>query len=135
MPDGAQPIGGYRVGVSLATVSGEPTRDRYLQLIASSDALIFVVDSQRSRLQANLDCIAVVRGVLAELSRPDLMLSVQLNKRDLPDIVEADELARLLEVRLPHFPMGVASLGVGVFEAMTVPLVNLFRAERAIRSR
>ena len=90
---------------------GDPPADA----LAGADAVVFVADSQASRLEANAESL---RGLRQELLLngidPGIPLVVQYNKRDLPDALPLDELeARLNPLRLPRYE-AVATQGLGV---------------------
>lgn len=113
---------GYRVRLHLCTVPGQIAQEQTRRLVLRHvDGIAFVVDSQRARLEDNLQSIVDLdRNLRAQGDDPDrLPLVVQYNKRDLPGVMPVDELRRALRV-----PSGVVEIeavavrGVGVFETM-----------------
>lgn len=112
----------YRVRLHLCTVPGQIAYDTTRQLVLKNvDGIVFVIDSQPTRLEANFESI---RNLETNLRRqgddPDRMpLVVQYNKRDLEGIMPVSELRSGLRV-----PTGVveheasAMSGTGVFETL-----------------
>jgi signal recognition particle receptor subunit beta len=113
---------GYRVRVHLCTVPGQIAHDETRRLVLRHvDGVVFVVDSQAGREEANL---ASIRNLYTNLALqgddPDLMpLVVQYNKRDLPGALPVAALRAVLGV-----PAGVTEIeasalrGTGVFETL-----------------
>jgi len=111
---------GYTVRLHLCTVPGQIALDQTRRLVLRNvDGIVFVVDSQRERLDDN---IASIRNLEANLllqgDDPSRMpLVVQYNKRDLPSSMPIRELRAALAV-----PEGVPEMqacavkGEGVFE-------------------
>ena len=99
---------GYDVRIHLCTVPGQIALDETRKLVLRHvDGIVFVVDSQRGRLDQNVESI---RNLYTNLSLqgddPDRMpLVVQYNKRDLTDIHTVEELAAALGV-----PAGVPQI-------------------------
>jgi signal recognition particle receptor subunit beta len=114
-------IRGFRTRFHLYTVPGQVFYDASRKLILRGvDGVVFVADSQEERMDANLEALDNLQGNLKEhgyefLKTPYVL---QLNKRDLPNAVPADELkASLLRKNEPVFE-AVAPQGVGVFETL-----------------
>jgi mutual gliding-motility protein MglA len=111
---------GYDVRLHLCTVPGQIAFDQTRRLVLRNvDGIVFVVDSQRDRLEDN---IASIRNLEANLvlqgDDPSRMpLVVQYNKRDLGSALEISALRATLAVPpgVPEIP-AVALRGVGVFE-------------------
>jgi signal recognition particle receptor subunit beta len=110
---------GYRVRIHLCTVPGQIALDSTRQLVLRHvDGVVFVVDSQATRIEANVDSIQNLETNLRmQGDDPDVMpLVVQYNKRDLPNALPVAELHAALNV-----PDGVrefeasAVRGEGVF--------------------
>lgn len=113
---------GYRVRLHLCTVPGQIAYDTTRQLVLRNvDGVVFVVDSQESRLEANYESIRNLETNLRmQGDDPDaLPLVVQYNKRDLPDVMGVSALRSALGV-----PDGIveheasAVRGDGVFETL-----------------
>jgi len=114
-------IKGFRIKFQLYTVPGQVYYNATRKLVLSGvDGLVFVVDSQRSKLQENLDMMENLRENLAEyrIDLNDVPMVIQYNKRDLLEIVPVEELERLVNTRkLPSFE-AVAIQGIGVKETL-----------------
>lgn len=117
---------GYQVRLHLCTVPGQIAYDRTRQLVLRNvDGVVFVVDSQASRMEDNRQSIVNLDANLRRQGDdPDrLPLVVQYNKRDLPGVASIRELRQELAV-----PRGVpeveaiATRGVGVLETMKTVL-------------
>ena len=74
------------------TVAGQ-TRFRPLRkrIFNGTDGVIFVVDSQRSRLQDNIDSLKELKRVAGKSLIQKIPMLVMLNKRDLDDLISIDE--------------------------------------------
>lgn len=113
------PLDGYRVRVQAFTVPGQVKYNltrRYV--LMGVDAVIFVADSQAARRGENLESLQNLKENLAAngIAYEEIPLVLQLNKRDLPDILPVEELAGDLNDReAPVFPSS-ATRGEGVFE-------------------
>jgi len=117
---------GYQVRLHLCTVPGQIAQAQTRKLVLRHvDGIVFVVDSQRARLEDNLQSVIDLdQNLRQQGDDPDrLPLVVQYNKRDLEDIGSIQELRRELRV-----PKGVPELeavavrGVGVFDTMKTVL-------------
>lgn len=114
-------VGGFKIRVQGFTVPGQP---KYQQMrkyvLKGADAVVFVVDSQRSRLDENIDSMRSMRDQLREQpgTSEDVPVVLQYNKRDLDDVLEESTLDRHFRFRddVVAFP-SVATEGRGVFEA------------------
>ena len=116
-------VRGFKTRFHLYTVPGQVFYDASRKLILKGvDGVIFVADSQTERMDANLESIDNL-GVNLRSQGYDLLSMpyvLQLNKRDLPNVVPADEMKRLLMRKNPPEPVfdAVASKGIGVFETL-----------------
>ena len=114
-------IRGYKTRFHLYTIPGqtfyEASRDFILKGV---DGVVFVVDSERSRMEANLEAwdhfqLALERQGY-DMSRIPLVF--QYNKRDLPDAAPIDELQSTFNpMKRPHFE-AVANRGEGVMATL-----------------
>ena len=112
-------VGGFKVRIQGFTVPGQPKyRQMRKYVLAGADAVVFVVDSQKSRLQENLESLQSMRDNLKAATAAEIPIVVQYNKRDLPDILSEHELDKHFRFRpdIEAFP-SVATEGQGVFEA------------------
>jgi signal recognition particle receptor subunit beta len=117
-------IGGFKTRLQLYTVPGQVFYNTTRKLVLKGvDGIVFVADSQKAVLDANVESLKNLRENLAEigLNLDDIPLVLQLNKRDLPSISSVDEMTAALdpERRYEHVE-SVASSGVGVFETLKV---------------
>lgn len=114
-------ISGLRPKFGLYTVPGqvyyEATREAVLR---RADALVFVVDSQASRLEENIASWRDMERQLGRMRRTvrSLPLVVQFNKRDLPDALPVVDLKAALNIgNLPCHEASAAK-GIGVPETL-----------------
>lgn len=112
-------VGGFKIKIQGFTVPGQPKyRQMRKYVLAGADAVVFVVDSQQSRLQENLESLQSMRENLAASTSTSIPIVVQYNKRDLPNAAPLAEMQRLLNpTGLPEFE-ACATTGVGVFETL-----------------
>lgn len=109
----------FSAGFQLYTIPGRVRDDTsWKTLLRGSDAVIFVVDSQRRAGISNTESLHnMYHSLLAEDVMPmDIPIILQFNKRDLNDILAIEELnADLNKPRYPYFE-AVAIDGTGVKE-------------------
>lgn len=110
---------GWKAKIQLYTVPGQVQYDASRKLILrGTDAVVFVADSERGKLEENLKARDELIEFLAE-NRIDISkvaYVLQLNKRDLPDVDSVENMVSVL--RLKDEPVFEASAinGVGVME-------------------
>ena len=114
-------IGGFSTRIQLYTVPGQVFYNTTRKLVLKGvDGVVFVADSQRPMLQANLDSLRNLEENLAEmgLAIDSIPVVLQYNKRDLPDVVPVEDLNRTLNTRgFTHFEASAVT-GQGVFETL-----------------
>ena len=114
-------IRGFKTRFHLYTVPGQVFYDASRKLILKGvDGVIFVADSQFERLEANQESLDNLRENLAEqgYDLDKIPFVIQYNKRDLPNVVDVEELRETLNPNgVPDFE-GNARDGVGVFETL-----------------
>jgi hypothetical protein len=114
-------IQGFATKFQLYTVPGQVYYNATRKLVLRGvDGLVFVADSQRSKMDENLESIQNLKDNLEEYGYDvtQLPLAIQYNKRDLPDIATIEELERALNPRgVPYFE-AVAVTGEGVFKTL-----------------
>ena len=114
-------VRGFKTRFHLYTVPGQVYYDASRKLILKGvDGVVFVADSQEERIDANIESLYNLEENLESqgYNLMDLPYVLQLNKRDLPNVVPADELtAELLRKNEPVFE-ATASQGVGVFDTL-----------------
>lgn len=113
---------GYTVRLHLCTVPGQIARDATRRLVLRhADGVVFVVDSQEGRMDANVQAIRnLADNLRLQGDDPDrIPLVVQYNKRDLPNALDVDTLRTALGVP-DDIPQVEASAleGWGVFETL-----------------
>ncbi len=112
-------INGYRTRFLLYTVPGQVYYNATRKLVLKgADAIVFVADSARNKLDENLESLRNLEQNLNEhgMTLDEIPWVIQYNKRDLADVVPVAELdARLNPLKKPSFE-AVANKGTGVYE-------------------
>jgi hypothetical protein len=114
-------IAGFNTRIQLYTVPGQVFYNTTRKLVLKGvDGVVFVADSQRPMLQANLESLKNLQINLEEmnLTVDTMPIVLQYNKRDLPDVCSIEEMEEALN---PHgWPSFGASAvtGQGVFETL-----------------
>ena len=115
-------IGGFKTRLQLYTVPGQVFYNTTRKLVLKgADGLVFVADSQKAMVDANLESFGNLRENLAEigLDLDELPVVLQLNKRDLPNILPREELHKLLDPEGRYESVETSALtGQGVFETL-----------------
>lgn len=124
-------IEGYTTRLHLYTVPGQLYYDASRKLILKGvDAIVFVVDSQASRLTDNEQSQLLLHKDLTDIGIDpnEVPTVVQYNKRDTPDSVALPDLQdRFNKARAPYYE-AMARHGAGVMETLrTVTLLGLQR--------
>jgi len=114
-------IRGFKTRFHLYTVPGQVFYDASRKLILKGvDGVVFVVDSQEERMDANIESLDNLRNNLEEqgYDLDKLPFVIQYNKRDLPNLISVEELRREINLTgVPEFE-ACASSGEGVFETL-----------------
>jgi signal recognition particle receptor subunit beta len=130
-------VRGYKTRFHLYTIPGqtfyEVSRDFILKGV---DGVVYVVDSDPDRLDANLEAWEQFQKALArqgyDLSRIPLVF--QYNKRDLPDALSLEDLELTFNpAKKPHFE-AVANRGQGVMETLENISQMVMDALRGLRA-
>jgi signal recognition particle receptor subunit beta len=112
----------FNVRILLYTVPGQVYYNATRRLVLKGvDAVVFVADSQRGKMEENLESLENLRSNLADmnLKLEDLPWVIQYNKRDLPDVLSVQELEQALNpTGVPCFN-AVAPRGEGVQETLS----------------
>lgn len=112
---------GFKIRFHLYTVPGQSYYDAMRKsILRGVDGIVFVSDSQVTRMEANLENLATLRSNLEEQGYEieNIPLVYQYNKRDLPNVCPIPEMAKVLNPRgLPSYE-AVASNGFGVLETL-----------------
>jgi len=114
-------VKGFRIRFHLYTVPGQVFYDASRKLILKgADGVVFVADSQRERMDANIESLNNLKVNLRENGLDILTIPyvLQLNKRDLPSAVPVEEMLRVLHVKGEPVFEAVATRGIGVFETL-----------------
>jgi len=114
-------IRGFTTRFHLYTVPGQVFYDASRKLILKGvDGVVFVADSQRERMEANIESIRNLEQNLREhgLDLKTIPYALQFNKRDLPTSMAVDELYRTLNFKREPTFEAVAPQGVGVFDTL-----------------
>lgn len=126
MPLDADAIEGFKTRFQLYTVPGQPMYNATRQLVLLSvDGVVFVADSQWSKMQENIESLANLDENLkgkGDLSLDTIPLVLQYNKRDLPNVAPVHYLDFTLNNRAARAPSftSVATQGTGVFETLNM---------------
>ena len=114
-------VRGFRTRFHLYTVPGQVFYEASRRLILKgADGVVFVADSQEERLDANLETLDNLREHLKDhnLDFNTIPYVLQLNKRDLPNILSVEELKKQLTVKGEPTLEAVAVTGQGVFDTL-----------------
>jgi signal recognition particle receptor subunit beta len=115
-------IGGFKTRLQLYTVPGQVFYNTTRKLVLKGvDGIVFVSDSQRAMLDANVESLKNLRENLAEIGTnlDEIPLVLQLNKRDLPNIASVEMMLDALDPeRKAEHVESVANAGTGVFETL-----------------
>ncbi|MBP1601063.1 MAG: putative GTPase [Acidobacteria bacterium] len=114
-------IRNYSTRFHLYTVPGQVFYDASRKLILRGvDGVVFVADSQEERLDANLESLSNLEQNLKEhgFDLSTIPYVLQLNKRDLPNVMPAEKLQKFLRVKGEPVYEAVATQGVGVLETL-----------------
>jgi len=114
-------VRGFKTRFHLYTVPGQVYYDASRKLILKGvDGVVFVADSQEERIDANIESLYNLEENLESqgYNLMDLPYVLQLNKRDLPNVVPADELVAELQRKSEPVFEATASQGVGVFDTL-----------------
>jgi len=114
-------VRGFKTRIHLYTVPGQVFYDASRKLILRGvDGIVFVADSQEQRMDANVEALENLMSNLKEHGYDfnKIPYVLQLNKRDLPNILPVDMLATELRKKSEPIVEAVAFQGVGVFETL-----------------
>jgi signal recognition particle receptor subunit beta len=129
-------IGGFKTRLQLYTVPGQVFYNTTRKLVLKGvDGIVFVADSQRPTLEANRESLKNLRENLVEmgLNLDEIPIVLQLNKRDLPNIAEREEMLLVLDPEGQYEAVEASAVkGTGVFETLkTISKLTL----RTLRKR
>ena len=123
-------VNGFNIRFQLYTVPGQILyQQTRISVLKGADCVIFVADSQASKLQENIECWNELQDQLRRMNKDtsNFPLVMQWNKRDLQDTLPASVLAKYLNpYRVPSFE-AVAVTGKGVIESLKVGINSTLR--------
>jgi len=114
-------VRGFKTRIHLYTVPGQVFYDASRKLILRGvDGIVFVADSQEQRMDANVEALENLMSNMREHGYDfnKIPYVLQLNKRDLPNILPIDMLSTELRKKNEPIVEAVAFQGVGVFETL-----------------
>lgn len=114
-------IKGWKLRFHLYTVPGQVYYNASRRLVLRNvDGLVFVVDSQRERMEENIESLYNLQDNLRAYNMilKDIPMIVQYNKRDLPNIMEINELQGQFNNEGYEFFESVAIRNIGIFETL-----------------
>ncbi len=121
MPLDLGSIAGIKTKFQLYTVPGQVYYNSTRKLVLQGvDGIVFVADSQKEKVEENIEALGNLKTNLAEygLDLSDLPFVLQWNKRDLPTALPLEVLEeKLNEFNVPTFE-AVAATGEGVFPTL-----------------
>src|SRR4026208_1820311 len=113
--------GGFHARFPLYPVPGQVFYDASRKLILKGvDGVVFCADSQEERMDANIESLYNLEENLQSHGYDLMKLPyvLQLNKRDLPNVIPAEEIASELQRTGEPVVEAVASTGAGVFDTL-----------------
>jgi len=114
-------VRGFKTRIHLYTVPGQVFYDASRKLILRGvDGIVFVADSQEQRMDANVEALENLMSNLKEHGYDfnKIPYVLQLNKRDLPNILSPEALNKELRKKNEAVIEAVAFQGAGVFETL-----------------
>jgi len=114
-------VRGFKTRFHLYTVPGQVFYEASRKLILKgADGVVFVADSQEERLDANFETMENLQEHLKEhnLNFDTIPYVLQLNKRDLPNVLPVEALAKELRRKDEPVMEAIAFQGNGVFETL-----------------
>jgi hypothetical protein len=114
-------VRGFKTRFHLYTVPGQVYYDASRKLILKGvDGVVFVADSQEERMDANLESLYNLEENLKSqgYDLAQIPYVLQLNKRDLPNVISVEELTDELQRKGEPVYEAVAAKGDGVFDTL-----------------
>jgi signal recognition particle receptor subunit beta len=116
-------VNGFRIRFQLYTVPGQILyQQTRISVLKGADCVIFVADSQASKLQENIESWNELQEQLRRMNKdlPTFPLVMQWNKRDVESVLPVSILEKYLNpYHMPSFE-AVAVTGKGVIETLRV---------------
>jgi signal recognition particle receptor subunit beta len=114
-------VRGFKTRFHLYTVPGQVFYDASRKLILKGvDGVVFIADSQDARMEANAESLQNLEKNLKEqgYDLKTIPYVLQMNKRDLPTAIPAEEIYRQLNIKGEPTFEAVAMNGTGVFDTL-----------------
>src|SRR5438876_5350134 len=114
-------VHGYQTRFHLYTVPGQVLYERTrVAVLNGADGVVFVADSQRSKLAENVRSLQELARNLTQQGKRflEFPLVMQYNKRDVPDVLPLEILERYLNAMKAPAYESIAYRGVGVFDTL-----------------
>jgi hypothetical protein len=130
MPLDLGTVAGMRTSFQLYTVPGQVYYNSTRKLVLQGvDGIIFVADSSAAMLNQNIESLRNLEENLNEYGKSLATLPhvIQLNKRDLPDAMSVEELARVLNYHNVPLFEAIANTGQGVFPTLKALAASVLR--------
>lgn len=126
-------VGAFNLRIQLYTVPGQVFYNETRKLVLKgADAVVFVADSQPSMLESNRESFKNLLDNLEQnqIDANEIPIVVQYNKRDLPGVMEVEELQEQLGLEGYPYTEAAAIKGEGVME--TFKLASKITAKHLI---
>lgn len=128
---------GYKINCQLISVPGQKTlKDRRQLLLEMADVVVFVLDSQTSKLDTALDYYKEMLPWLERAGEPPVGVVIQANKRDTEDAASIEQIQQMFDDNPNLLILGtVATTSSGIREAFVSGVkVGLERASWLIEN-
>lgn len=115
-------IHGFKTRLHFYTVPGQVYYNSTRRAVLTGvDGLVFVADSQRDKMEENVESLANLEENLNYYgkSMKTMPLVIQYNKRDLPDVTPVSEMEQILNPDAYPYFEAVATTGEGVLQTLT----------------
>jgi signal recognition particle receptor subunit beta len=123
-------VHGFQIRFQLYTVPGQILyQQTRISVLKGADCVVFVADSQASKLQENIECWNELQEQLRRMNKDtaNFPLVMQWNKQDLQDTLPSSVLEKYLNpYRVPSYE-AVAVTGKGVIESLRVGINSTLR--------
>lgn len=116
-------VNGFRIRFQLYTVPGQILYQQMrISVLRGADCVIFVADSQASKLQENIDCWNELQDQLRQMGKnpKEFPLVIQWNKRDLKDSLPVSVMEKYLDAYEVPRVEAIAVTGEGVIETLRI---------------
>lgn len=114
-------VRGFQTRFHLYTVPGQVLYERTrVAVLNGSDGVVFVADSQRHRLEDNINSLKELAVNITKQNKKfrDFPIIMQYNKRDIPNALPVEVMDKYLNgMKWQRFE-AVASTGVGIFDTL-----------------